>query len=69
MDGEAHGGGGDKETSRSPDKDDLSRICAELNRLGAKYIVVGFNGKPLISQLKRSFEDVPCARGMQSRRF
>jgi hypothetical protein len=41
MDGQAHGGGGDKETSRSPDKDDLSRICAELNRLGAKYIVVG----------------------------
>jgi hypothetical protein len=41
MDGEAHSGGGDKETSRPPSKDDLSRICAELNRLGAKYLVVG----------------------------
>jgi hypothetical protein len=41
MDGEAYSGGGDKETPRAPDKTDLSRICAELNRLGAKYVVVG----------------------------
>lgn len=42
MDGEAHPGGGGKETSRTPDKKDLSRICAELNRVGAKYVVGGF---------------------------
>src|ERR1051325_9585460 len=41
MDGEAYPGGSDKETPRPPDKKDLSRICAELNRLGAKYVVVG----------------------------
>lgn len=41
MDGEAYPGSGAKETSRPPDKKDLSRICAELNRLGAKYVVVG----------------------------
>ena len=27
--------------SREPDFDDIARIGAELNRLGAKYIVVG----------------------------
>jgi hypothetical protein len=41
MDGEAYPGSSDQEASRPPDKTDLSRICAELNRLGAKYVVVG----------------------------
>jgi hypothetical protein len=41
MDGEAYPGGSDKETCRPPDKKDLSRICAELNRVGARYVVVG----------------------------
>src|SRR5438045_2623231 len=41
MDGEAHSGGGDKETCRSPKREDLRKLCAELNRLGAKYVVVG----------------------------
>jgi len=41
MDGEAHPGSGNKEESRAPKRTDLSLICGELNRLGAKYIVVG----------------------------
>jgi hypothetical protein len=41
MDGETHSGGGDKEVCRAPKREDLAVICAELNRLGAKYIVVG----------------------------
>ena len=41
MDGETHSGGGDKETSRAPKREDLKKLCAELNRLAAKYLVVG----------------------------
>lgn len=41
MDGEAHAGSRAEESSRLPKRDDLSRLCAELNRLGARYVVVG----------------------------
>jgi hypothetical protein len=41
MDGQTYPGSGDKEESRSPEKSDLSKLCRELNRVGAKYIVVG----------------------------
>ena len=32
---------GSEATSRPPTLNDLARICAELNRLGARYVVVG----------------------------
>jgi hypothetical protein len=41
MDGETDAGGGNQEACRAPRKEDLRQICAELNRLRAKYIVVG----------------------------
>ena len=41
MDEQAHDGSGAAESSRSPKRDDLSRLCAELNRVGARYVVVG----------------------------
>lgn len=41
MGNEASDQGGSEETSRPPTLRDLSRLCAELNRLGARYIVVG----------------------------
>ncbi len=41
MDGETHDGGGAEEVSRPPGRADLSSLCAELNRLEARYIVVG----------------------------
>jgi len=28
------------EATRPPERSDLLRVCAELNRLGAKYIVI-----------------------------
>jgi len=41
MDGTPHSPGGPEESSRAPRRTDLSRLCSELNRLGARYIVVG----------------------------
>ena len=41
MDEQAHDGSRAEESSRSPKRDDLSRLCAELNRVGARYVVVG----------------------------
>jgi hypothetical protein len=41
MDQTAHSEGSDAQASRAPQQNDLSRLCAELNRLGARYIVVG----------------------------
>lgn len=41
MDGTTYPPGGPEEEPRPPRKSDLSRICAELNRLGARYVVVG----------------------------
>ena len=41
MDRETHDGGGAEESSRTPKRVDLSRLCAELNRQQARYIVVG----------------------------
>ncbi len=38
---ESHDGGSGEETPRSPDFQDLTRLCAELNRLEARYVVVG----------------------------
>ena len=38
---ESHDGGGEEKVSRTPEFTDLSRLCAELNRLGARYVVVG----------------------------
>jgi hypothetical protein len=38
---ESHDGGGGEEVPRPPDFKDLTRLCAELNRLGARYVVVG----------------------------
>src|SRR5438105_12843275 len=38
---EARNSGGGEATSRPPTLADLARICAELNRLGARYVVVG----------------------------
>ena len=29
------------EATRPPERSDLLRLCAELNRLGAKYIIIG----------------------------
>jgi hypothetical protein len=41
MDGTASSPGSSQEEPRPPRRTDLSLICAELNRLGARYIVVG----------------------------
>jgi hypothetical protein len=41
MDGTSHPPGGAEESPRPPERGDLSRLCAELNRLGARYVVVG----------------------------
>ena len=41
MDGPLHSPGGPEESSRAPKISDLSRLCAELNRRGARYLVVG----------------------------
>ncbi len=41
MAGTTHDGSRPEEGSRAPKRSDLSRLCAELNRLGARYIVVG----------------------------
>jgi hypothetical protein len=41
MDGASHPSGSPEEGSRPPKRADLSRLCSELNRLGARYIVVG----------------------------
>jgi hypothetical protein len=36
-----HDGSGQEEVPRPPQFSDLSRICRELNRLGARYVVIG----------------------------
>ena len=41
MDGTTYPSGGSEEEPRPPRLNDLSRLCAELNRLGARYLVVG----------------------------
>jgi hypothetical protein len=41
MDQSTHSSGGDERGPRTPQQNDLSRLCAELNRLGARYVVVG----------------------------
>jgi len=41
MDGETHSTGGLEKSPRTPERGDLSRLCGELNRLGARYVVVG----------------------------
>jgi hypothetical protein len=41
MDERTHSPGGPSEGPRPPGRDDLTRLCAELNRLGACYVVVG----------------------------
>src|SRR4051794_35597680 len=41
MDRTAHPERGGAEEPRAPKRGDLSALCAELNRLGAKYLVVG----------------------------
>ena len=41
MGDEASNRGSREETPRPPTLRDLSRLCAELNRLGARYVVVG----------------------------
>ncbi len=41
MDERTHPPGGLAEGPRPPRRDDLTRLCAELNRLGARYVVVG----------------------------
>jgi hypothetical protein len=41
MDGATYPTGGSEKEPRSPRLNDLSRLCDELNRLGAKYLVVG----------------------------
>jgi hypothetical protein len=38
---ETHDGGGEEKVPRPPEFSDLVRICAELNRRGARYVVVG----------------------------
>ncbi|MEY2428540.1 MAG: hypothetical protein QOJ40_1425 [Verrucomicrobiota bacterium] len=38
---ETHDGGGEEKVSRPAQSGDLKQICAELNRLGARYVVVG----------------------------
>jgi hypothetical protein len=41
MDEPTHPPGSPQESPRTPGRDDLTRLCAELNRLGARYLVVG----------------------------
>lgn len=41
MDEQSHSPGGSEKEPRSPLRTDLSRLCAELNRLEARYVVVG----------------------------
>lgn len=41
MDGETHPASGAGQSPRTPERGDLSGLCAELNRLNARYIVVG----------------------------
>lgn len=41
MDGPTYPQGGAEEGPRPPKRGDLSRLCAELNRLSARYVVVG----------------------------
>lgn len=41
MDGGPHPEGGPGQGPRTPRRGDLSRLCAELNRHGARYLVVG----------------------------
>lgn len=41
MDGKTHSPGSDQEGPRPPEPGDLSRLCAELNHHGARYVVVG----------------------------
>src|SRR5437773_716067 len=36
-----HNGGSEEKVPRPPQFSDLSRICGELNRLGARYVVIG----------------------------
>ena len=36
-----HDSSGDEKVPRAPRLTDISRLCAELNRLGARYVVVG----------------------------
>src|SRR6266581_3079849 len=36
-----HDGGGEEKVPRPPQFSDLTRICRELNRLGARYVVIG----------------------------
>ncbi len=38
---EPHNGGSEEKVPRPPQFSDLSRICGELNRLGARYVVIG----------------------------
>src|SRR5438132_13786142 len=38
---EAHNRGGEEKASRPPQFSDLTHICRELNRLGARYVVIG----------------------------
>ena len=37
----SHDEGGEEKVPRPPQFSDLSRICGELNRLGARYVVIG----------------------------
>jgi hypothetical protein len=41
MDGETYPSSRSEEEPRPPRLNDLSRLCAELNRLGAQYLVIG----------------------------
>src|SRR6266705_2975105 len=36
-----HNGSGEEKVPRPPQFSDLTRICRELNRLGARYVVIG----------------------------
>ena len=41
MDGSTHSAGGSETGPRPPRLNDLSRLCSELNLVGARYLVVG----------------------------
>ena len=41
MDGTLYSPGGAEQSPRPPKRGDLSRLCAELNRLDARYLIVG----------------------------
>jgi len=49
----------DLEASRPPQEDDLIKLCRELNRQGAKYIVIG--GMAVIHHGARSIHFIPKA--------